>query len=397
MTEPSDGTTHGSRLRLREVADLDDQTFTLYIEERFDQLVTAAIADADGFLSPDQHHLLHEPQRLEFLRDALTYAEGGLQVSVERMAYHRDARTARTGRLLRRVRTALHETDRTLATERRADARRRAADGGPQTDVVLVARGWLASALPDHFERLLAQTLTEAGLPDRPAAADVFDAVENGWSDGYLNAPRTPEVDHLLAKGPIAFQGAVAADARDQADRITELRHPLLQRRWASGLAELTDLTVPVARASSTSALGRLPDDVYDLPEADAKAVFAARRFLVAIWQRRAEHTHLLHNYAATVTDLGRSSPREALRRRAVDQAIDRLATEQPDAAARMLTGLQQHTASDGLAGLTPTERTGLKHRLVAEARAAARTPRSLTTALPPGPAPLTRTAAMAR
>ncbi|MFG2115568.1 hypothetical protein ACGFRB_23560 [Streptomyces sp. NPDC048718] len=397
MTEPSDSTPHGSRLRLAEVADLDDQTFALYIETRFDQLVTAAVADADGLLRPAQHHFLRDPRRLEPLRDALTYASGDLQIAVERMTYHRDARTARTGRLLRRVRTALQETERALATERREDARRRAAGGGPQTDVVLVARGWLTAALPDHFERLLAQTLTEAGLPVRPPAADVLDVVENGWSDGYLDAPRTPEVERLLAKGPVAFRGAVAADARDQADRITELRHPLLQRRWAKALAELTDLTVPVARASSNSALGRLPDDVYDLPEADAKAVLAARRFLVAVWQRRVEHTRLLNHYAATVTDSSRTSPREALRLRAVDKAIDRLVAEQPDAAARMLTGLQQRTASDGLAGLTPTERTSLKRRLVAEACAAARTPRPLTTALPPGPAPLARTAAAAR
>ncbi|GAA3904284.1 hypothetical protein GCM10022244_13070 [Streptomyces gulbargensis] len=387
MTPSTDEIRHGQRLRLRDVAALDDRSFALYIGERFDQLVTAAIADADGRLRPTQHTVLRAPERLQRLRDALTFAEGDLQVGVERMTYQHDARAARTARLLRRVRNALHEVNREAAAARHAEARRREAGAEPPvTDVIATARSWLVDALPDHFHRHLAQTLADAGLPARPAAVDVFDTVEEGWHDGHLTAPRTPQVDELLAKGPVAFRGLVADDARAQGARVAVLRHPLLQRRWAQALAELTHLTVPVARASSNSALGPLPDGVYDMPETDAYRIFNARRLLTAVWQRQSEHKRLLHQYATAVTEARRTAPEEDLRRRAVGAAIDRLVNEQPAAAARVVTGLCPHITGDGLIELQARDRIDLKRRLVAEARSAAQPPPQLDTALPPAP-----------
>ncbi|MFC8269441.1 hypothetical protein ACFUIZ_27535 [Streptomyces cinereoruber] len=392
MTQPTDDTWH-ERLRLHEVALLDDRSFDLYIEERFDQLVTAAIADADGRLRPEQHTALHVPRSLLQLHDALTFAQGDLQVAAERMTYYGDARAARTTRLLRRVRTALHEVTRKTTAVRREEGRRREAEATPpSTDVIVMARNWLVNALPDHFNRLLTRTFAEAGFPLRPAAADVFGTVEEGWDDGLLPEPRTQQVDELLAKGAVAFRGLVADDVRAQNARTTALRHPLLQRRWAQALDELAELTIPVARASSSSVLGPLPAGVYDLPETDAYKVFNSRRFLTAVWQRQAERKHLLRHYAAIVTERRCSSPEHDLRRRAVEAAIDRLVNQQPAAASRLVTGLLPHTTGDGLIELPPGERASLKRRLVAEARAAAVPTRTPDTA-PPPPAPAPRPA----
>ncbi|MGW7303952.1 hypothetical protein ACWGI1_00050 [Streptomyces sp. NPDC054835] len=383
MPQPTDTTahTHRLRLRLREVASLSDSAFVLYTVERFDQLVTAAIADADGQLRPTQHTALHAPENHKRLRDALTFAEGDLHVALERMTYHQDARAPRTARLLRKVRTALHEVQREATA---FGDRQRAADSGPPSnDLIVMARSWLVHAFPDHFSRLLAEALAQAGLSARPATADVFDMVEDAWRDGRLTQPRTAQVDELLAKGDVAFRGLVADDARAQDARIPALRHPLLQRRWSKALADLVELTVPAARASSESALGRLPADVYELPVADAYKVFNSRRFLAAVWQRQAEHKYRLRAYTATVRERALAAPEYDRRRRAVETAIDRLVNERMDPVSRVLTGLCPYVTDDGLIELPPQERSQLKRQLVAEARDAA-TSRTPQTALPP-------------
>ncbi|MFD0373696.1 hypothetical protein [Streptomyces sp. NPDC127112] len=387
------------RLRLREVADLDDTAFSDYLQDRFDHLVTAAIADAAGYLRPAQHDLLHAPGRLHDLRDALTFAEGDLQVAVERMTYHRDPRAARTSRQLRQVRTALHQVHRESAALRRAENRARdAAAGTASTDTVTTARGWLAHAYPARFTQLLAQAQAAAGLPVRPLAKDIFDTIEEGWADSHLTAPSTPGLEQLLARGVVAFRSAVADDARDQNDRDPALRHPLLQRRWNTALDELATLTVPVARASSPSALGALPSDFSHLPEPDAFKILNARRFLVAIWQRRAEHTRLIHQYAGTVTDWRRAAPDHDLRSQALDAALDRLVAEHPAAAARILARLRPHATADGRLEedvFTPALRAQAKREVLADLAAIRRPDIVLPSALAPRPV-LAATAALA-
>ncbi|MFE6461238.1 hypothetical protein ACFVP0_27740 [Streptomyces cinereoruber] len=396
MPEIPDDARPEQRLRLYEVADLDDEAFGQYTQERFTQLVTAAIADAAGLLNPLQRARLHDPARLPDLHDALIFAEGNQQVVVERMSYHRDPRTARSTRLLRQVRAAHHRVARQVAEQRRAEARRREAAEPLPTDLVTVTRSWLAHTLPDRFHQLLDEELAQTGLPARPPATDAFDTIEEGWADGHLPAERTQEVDHLLAKGPVAFRGAVADDARTQDQRNPALRHPLLQRRWAQALNELTELTVPVARASSSFALGPLPRDVYDMPEADAYKILNGRRFLCALWQRRGEHARLLHQYSTTVTHRRRSAPAHDPRRRAVEAATDRLVAEHPAAAMHILGGLIPHVDEEGRVELSREDRAALKRRLAAEARVtpivprppetAPSAPRSSDVALPPAP-----------
>ncbi|MFB6517359.1 hypothetical protein [Streptomyces sp. NPDC056401] len=387
------------RLRLREVADLDDTAFSDYLQDRFDHLVTAAIADAAGYLRPAQHDLLHAPGRLHALRDALTFAEGDLQVAVERMTYRRDPRAARTSRQLRQVRTALHQVHREAAALRRAESRTRdAAEGTASTDTVTTARGWLAHAYPARFTQVLAQAQAAAGLPARPLAKDIFDTIEEGWADGHLTAPSTPGVEQLLARGVVAFRSAVADDARDQNDRDPALRHPLLQRRWNTALEELATLTVPLARASSPSALGALPGDFFHLPEQDAFKILNARRFLVAIWQRRAEHTRLIHQYAGTVTDRRRAAPDHDLRFQALDAALDRLVAEHPAAAARILARLRPYAAADGRLEedvFTPALRAQAKREVLADLAAIRRPDVVLPSAIASRPV-LAATAALA-
>ncbi|MET9958177.1 hypothetical protein ABZ128_03665 [Streptomyces sp. NPDC006326] len=389
MTATSDTPQHQHRrLRLREVADLDDTAFSDYLQDRFDNLVTAAIADAASYLRPAQHDLLHAPDRLHDLRDALTFAEGDLQVAVERMTYRRDPRAARTTRQLRQVRTARHQVHRETADLRRAEDRtREAAAVTPSTDTVTTARGWLAHAYPARFAQLLAQAHVAAGLPARPLAKDIFDTIEEGWADGHLTAPITPGVEHLLAKGVVAVRSTVADDARDQNNRDPALRHPLLQRRWNTALEELVSLTVPVARASSPSALGALPRDFSGLPEQDAFKILNARRFLVAIWQRRAEHTRLVHQYAGTVTERRRAAPDHDLRSQALDETLDRLVAEHPAAAARILARLRPYATADGRLEedvFTPALRAQAKREVLADLAAIRRPDVVLPSAIAP-------------
>lgn len=386
------------RLRLREVADLDDTAFSDYLRDRFDHLVTAAIADAAGYLRPSQHDLLHAPDHLHDLRDALTFADGDLQVAVERMTYRRDPRAARTSRQLRQVRTALHQVHREAAALRRAEDGARAAAESPSTDRVTTTRSWLAHAYPARFTQLLAQAHVAAGLPARPLTKDVFDTIEEGWADGHLTASSTPGVEQLLAKGVVAFRSAVADDARDQNDRDPALRHPLLQRRWNTALEELVSLTVPVARASSPSALGALPGDFPGLPEEDAFKILNARRFLVAIWQRRAENTRLIRQYAGTVTDRRRTAPDHELRSQALDAALDRLVAEHPAAAARILARLRPYATTDGrleLEVFTPALRAQAKREVLADLATIRRPDIVLPSAIAPRPV-LVATAALA-
>lgn len=391
MPEPTDSPqSQHLRLRLREVAALDDEAFAHYLQERFEHLATAAIADAGGHLRPAQHDLLHAPTRLHDLRDALTFAEGDLQVAVERMTYHQDPRTTRTARQLRQVRTARHQVHRETAALRRSEDRTRESEETPSTDTVTTTRGWLSQAYPVLFAQLLAQAHAAAGLPARPLAKDIFDTVEEGWADGYLPAPRTAEVDRLLSMAAVAFRSAVADDARNQNDRDPALRHPLLQRRWNTALEELTSLTVPVARASSSSALGSLPNGFADIPEPDAFKVLNARRFLVAAWQRRAEHNRLIHQYAITVTDRRRAAPDHDLRRQAIDAALDRLVAAQPAAAARILARLRPYATADGTLEpdtFTPALRARAKREVLADLAAIRRLGTVLPSALPPRPA----------
>lgn len=383
MSQMPDDARPERRLRLYEVADLEQEAFDQYVQERFTHLVAAAIADAAGLLNPLQRAVLHTPDRLPDLHDALTFAEGNQQIVVERMTYRRDPRTARSTRLLRQVRAAHHRAARHVAEARRAEARRREAAEPLPTDLVTVTRSWLARTLPDRFHQLLDEELAQAGLPERPPATDAFDIVERGWADGHLPAERTQEVDHLLAKGPVAFRAVVADDARAQDQRNPALRHPLLQRRWAQVLNELTELTLPVARASSSRTLGPLPRGVYDMPEADAYKILNARRFLCALWQRRGEHARLLHQYSTTVTDRRRSAPAHDPRRHAIEAAIDRLVAEHPAAAMHILGGLISHTGEEGRVELSPDERAALKRRLASEVRTLPAIPRPQE-AIPP-------------
>ncbi|MEU6312283.1 hypothetical protein [Streptomyces sp. NPDC047014] len=371
MLASSDAAQPQNRLRLREVADLDDTEFSDYVQDRFNQLVTAAIADAAGYLRPVQHDLLHAPHRVHDLRDALTFAEGDLQLAGERMSYRRDPRAAHTSRRLRQVRTALHQVHRETAALSRAENRRHdAAAGRGATDTATTARSWLAHAYHARFAQLLTQAQTAVGLPVRPLAKDIFDTIEEGWADGHLTAPSTPDVERLLARGVVAFRSAVADDARDQNDRVPALRHPLLQRRWNMALDELAALTVPVARASSASALGALPSDFSHLPEPDAFKILNARRFLVAIRQRRAEHTGLINQYAGIVTGQRRVAPDHDLRSQALDTALDRLVAEHPAAATLALARLRPYATADGRLEedvFTPALRAQVKREVLAD------------------------------
>jgi hypothetical protein len=214
----------------------------------------------------------------------------------------------------------------------------------------------------------------------QPAARDVFDAIEAGCADGYLYADKTPEVERMLAMGPAAFRRTVAKDAaRDQERRVTELRHPLVLRRWKTALDELAQMTAPLARASSITALGPLPVDLDSLPAESAFAVLNARRFFVALQQRSTDCARTAREAAHTITRREDDEPEQAARRHAFERALRQLADERPEAYTHIRHRLRRHETSPGRldeAALTATARGELKRQVLAELTGTSGSPR---------------------
>ncbi|WP_157878926.1 hypothetical protein [Streptomyces sp. CT34] len=395
MPQPShSSSSERHSLRLNDVAHMGAAKLQPLLQASFRNLVTAAIADATGHLPRSSRKLLHGPHFRDDLVDALRWAEGEMQVASERMTWTGDPRAERTLRQLQQIRTALAQA-RAEEADRRRTEHRASAGHHVDTDSAATARLWLRSAFRDRFEQLLAQEYATAQLEppaQRPGPADVFDAIEQGASEGYLFATMTPPVHDLLARSPLAFRNAVADDAREQDERNVELRHPLLLRRWRTALDQLAQMTAPLARATSPTALGPLTADLDAMPRQAAFAVLNARRFLVAIHQRTAENTRLARQFARTITQREQDEPDHAAHCRVFDQALRRLADEHPTGYDHIRHRLRLFETSPGRLDATvlnADQRGALKRQVLAELAPpspASVTPR-LSTAAPSKPA----------
>ncbi|MGW2858293.1 hypothetical protein [Streptomyces sp. NPDC001205] len=387
-------------LRLADLATMGAAKLQPLLQDSFRNLVTAAIADATGHLPRSSRKLLHGPHFRDDLVDALRFAEGEIQVSSERMTWTSDPRAERTTGQLQQIRAALAQAQEEEAERRRTEHRVSAAHQ-VDTDSAATARLWLRWAQPDRFEQLLAQEYATAQLEpraERRDRADVFDAIERGAGEGYLFATMTPAVHALLAKTPLAFRNTVADDAREQDERNVELRHPLLLRRWRTALDELTEMTAPLAGATSPTLLGPLTNDLDALPRQAAFAVLGARRFLVSVHQRTAENTRLARQYAQTITQREQDEPDHAAHRRVFAQALNRLADEHPVAYDHIRHRLRPFETSPGrldVSVLNSAQRGALKRQVLAElAPPAPATPHLPTAPAAPRPMPAARPAA---
>ncbi|WP_225836872.1 hypothetical protein [Streptomyces sp. NK08204] len=362
----------GERLRLSDVEHLPTDELEALIGESFDNLVTVAIAEAtNGYVPQRTRRLLRKAEwRLDW-QDALLCAGGELQVAAERMRYFGDPRLEVTEHRLRRVRVRINEAGVLVKQLRRNDLHH-STERKKGTNSHLTARNWLRNAFPDEYAELVAQERARRNVgeaPQDPSFRDVHDQIAYACEHGWISAPRTPEVDALLAATGTRVRIAAADDAKDQEARTPALRHPLLLGRWEAALTELGEMTVKAARAQTPHALGALPDDFASLPGTEAIGVLNARRFLAAIQQRRLERKRYVRQITHVLRERAHERPRVVSLTEAKAEAGRLLAEQHPSEYAYVRAVLRSHEERDGflpLSLVSGTRRAAVKRGVLA-------------------------------
>ncbi|MFE3827483.1 hypothetical protein [Streptomyces sp. NPDC059092] len=268
----------------QEVADASAASFEVFVR--------AALADAflrktrdttSAWLrSPEMHH--------DWL-DALTFAAGELQIACERLRYRGDERLRANQRRLEQVQARLVEARRV----RRAyqDENQRAGrEWRNMCDAVFTARSWLRGAYGDEADAVRRELSAERGIPEsapyQEPARNALHGIEIACRSKLIDPMVTADVARLMAAPEQAFRLVVANDAKEQEERSTALRHPLLLRRWEAAVHDLLTELVPRARADSTTVLGDL-GDVSGLTGQEVYTLLNSRRFYVALHYRLTE------------------------------------------------------------------------------------------------------------
>ncbi|MFF3372899.1 hypothetical protein ACFYXF_08050 [Streptomyces sp. NPDC002680] len=363
----------GERLRLADVERVPTERLVELIAESFDNLVTVAVAEAvhGRFLPPRTGRLLRKAEwRLDW-QDALLCAGGELQVATERMRYTGDPRLEVTEHRLGRVRHRAHEAAILVKKLRRNDFHNsRERRNGTNSHVT--AQAWLRHVFPDEYAGLVQRERARRHLSDAaepPAFRDVHDEIAYAVAHGRISAPRSPQVDALLAAGDTTVRLAAAEDAKEQDERDMALRHPLMLKRWENALRELGAMAAERARTETPHALGTLPDDIYALPEAEAVAVLNARRFLAALQQRRMEYKRYIRQLTQALRERALESP-YALAVSEAKAEADRLLVEaHPSEYAFIRAELRPYEERVGhlpLSLVSSPQRAGIKRRVLA-------------------------------
>ncbi|MGW6308772.1 hypothetical protein ACWFRQ_21550 [Streptomyces niveus] len=361
----------GDRLRLADVEHMPTDELVQMITESFDNLVTVAIAEAtNGYIPQRTRRLLRKAEwRLDW-QDALLCACGELQVAVERMRYGRDPRLDPTERRLRRVRNRAHEAG-VLAKKLRSNDFNNSTERKSGTNSHLTALGWLRSAFPGEYAECLRQERAHRNLgeeAEKPSFRNVHEQIEFACERGRLTAPRTPEVDMLVAADDAVVRLATAVDAKDQEERNSALRHPLMLGRWENALRELGEKTAKRARAETPHGLGTLPDDFYALPADEAIAVLNSRRFLAAIQQRRLEYKRCVRQITQALRKQEREDPHVIALAETKAAAGQLLAERYPSEYAYVRAVLRPHEERNGYLPkslVTSPQRSEIKRRIL--------------------------------
>lgn len=339
------------RLQLADVERIPTEELVPLVTDSFDNLVTVAVAEAtSGCVPPRTRRLLRKVEwRLDW-QDALLCAAGELQVACERMRYTGDPRRQRNERRLHRIRNRVHEAG-VLAKRLRRNDFDHSAERRSGTDSHRTAQSWLRQAFPDEYHALFQRERARRhldDLPRAPAFRDVHEQLAYACAQGLLTAPRTPEVEALLAASDRAVRDAAAEDAKDQEERNLALRHPLLLGRWENALRDLGYAVVGRARAKSPHGLGTLPDDFYTAPRAEAMRVLNARRFLAAVQQRRTEYKRCVRQFTVVLRERERASARAVAFAEAKEAACRLLVDARPGEYAYVRAVLRPHEVRDG-------------------------------------------------
>ncbi|MFC0601853.1 hypothetical protein [Streptomyces palmae] len=365
------------RLRLADVEHIATDELVPLITDSFDNLVTVSIAEAtNGYIPQKTRRLLRKAEwRLDW-QDALLCACGELQVACERMRYTGDPRLQPTEHRLHRVRNRRHEAG-ILAKKLRRNDFNNSTERKNGTSSHRTAQGWLRQAFPDEYTALVQQERARRHLddaPETPAFRDVHEQLAYACSHGLITAPRTAEVEALLAASDLTVRNAAADDAKAQEERSMALRHPLLLGRWENALRELGYMVMGQARAKTPHGLGALPDHFYTLPQPEAMEVLNARRFLAAVQQRRTEYKRCVRQLTLALRERRREAPRAVAFTEAKEEASRLLVEAHPAEYAYIRSVLGPYEVRDGC---LPTELVGNGQR--------ARIKQSVLTALAQG------------
>ncbi|MCF3105941.1 hypothetical protein IPZ58_30840 [Streptomyces roseoverticillatus] len=366
----------GDKLRVADVEHAPADELVPLITDRFDNLVTVAIAEATNRFVPQRtRRLLRKAEwRLDW-QDALLCASGELQVATERMRYADDPRLEVTERRLRCVRRRRDEAA-LLVKKMHHNNTNNSPERKSGTSSHLTAQGWLRNAFPHEYTELLQQERLRRSLGNKtesPSFRDVHEQIAHAWLHGQLTAPRTREADALLGAGDAAIRLATADDAKDQEERNVALRHPLLLGRWENALRELGTTTAQQARAESPHALGTLPEDFYTLPQPEAITVLNARRFLAAVQQRRVEYKRCVRQITQVLRERKQQDPHVIARTEAKATASQLLIDKHPAEYAFIRAELRAHEISEGFlpTSLADSPRRAMIKRQVLTALAA--------------------------
>jgi hypothetical protein len=341
------------RLSIGDVERIPTDDLVPLITDSFDNLVTVAIADAtSGYIPQRTRRLLRKVEWRQDWQDALACAAGELQVATERMRYTRDERLEATEHRLRRVRARAHEAA-ILVKKHRMATTRREPDVRRQTSSHSTALTWLCHAFPEEARELLRAERARRGLSveegaDSPVFKDVHDEITYACAHGMLVAPRSGRVDHLLHADEATVRIAAADDAKEQQDRDTALRHPLMLKRWENALRELGQMTAGPALAESPHGLGSLPDDFFALPLPEGLRVLNARRFLAALQQRRREYKWYVRQITETLRERAQADPHVAAGKEARLEAAELMGARHPAEYAYIRCRLRPHEVFDG-------------------------------------------------
>ncbi|MFE3739783.1 hypothetical protein [Streptomyces sp. NPDC059134] len=268
----------------QEVADASAASFEVFVR--------AALADAflrktrdttSAWLrSPEMHH--------DWL-DALTFAAGELQIACERLRYRGDDRLRANQRRLEQVQVRLMEARR-VRRAYQEENQRAGREWRNMCDAVFTARSWLRGAYGDEADAVRRELCAERGIPGsapyQEPARNALHGIEIACRSKLIDPLVTADVARLMAAPDHAFRLVVANDAKEQEERSTALRHPLLLRRWEAAVHDLLAELVDRARADSTTVLGDL-GDVTGLTGQEVYTLLNSRRFYVALHYRLTE------------------------------------------------------------------------------------------------------------
>ncbi|MFB7858955.1 hypothetical protein [Rhodococcus qingshengii] len=285
-------------LPIKEIRNMTYAGLEGWWEDDFGALCSTAVAEATGNVHPSVAEQLRSEDWIEQWADALYASSAELISAAERMMVSDDPRAKSTRKRADLVHKRLMEAEKLIADNKKRQGKEMQPDH--DKDAQVAALSILTRKYFDELEEIRQKEFEKRGLPaDIPMTgipfSDGVDSVERCVEAGLINSPMTEEV-HWMLNCPIhELTRVVADDVTDQEDRVDELRHPLLIRRWGDCLDHLRDYHCGLLNIDPVFSLN-LPyldmDEMYEMTTGEARKILNRRRFIRALAQRHREYTH---------------------------------------------------------------------------------------------------------